>query len=89
MQIILYMIQPIGSEELLEKLCIPKTSLYCSSRYNDNLLKLIKLTKIVDYKYWLRGEKFGSVIFISLCFSLAYLFVEVVIFKVNIYDIAK
>jgi len=45
--------------------------------------------KILDFKYCLRGEKFGSAILAMFSLTLLFLYIEIVEAEVHIYEIAK
>ena len=71
------------------KLDLPEIAVMSSPRYIDNLNNLLKLLKDMDHKFWMRGEIFGSIIFIIYSLQLAYLFFQVVVQGASIYEIGK
>ena len=60
-----------------------------SPRYIDNLNNLLKVLKDMDHKFWMRGEIFGSIIFIIYSLQLAWLFFQIVVQGFSIYEIGK
>ena len=68
---------------------IPHAPILSDPRSFENLIVLLNLIKKFDSKFWARGEIFASVIFGCYAAQLSYIFLQVVILRIDLFDIGK
>ena len=68
---------------------IPHAPVLSDAKSFENLIMLLNLINKFDSKFWLRGEVFGSVIYGCYTVQLAYIFLQVVVLKIDLFDIGK
>ena len=76
-------------DSLDESVELPFTPILSEPYSFENLIKLHMVIKKFDSKFWFRGEVFGSAIFICFSLQLGYIALQILLLKVDLYDVGK
>ena len=72
-----------------DSVAIPFTPVVSDEYSFENIMKLFAVIKRFDSKFWLRGETFGSLIFICFSLQLGYIVLQILVLKVPLFDVGK